>query len=195
MSQHGSLLPKEGSENTMPQFNEAKFKELVIYIAQKCGDDPTFGATKLNKILYFADFYAYGESGAPVTGATYIKAPRGPVPRQMMLMRENLQQAGDACLTKAPYHGHVQERIVPIREANLDLFSPREIALVDDIIRQLWGINAANISEYTHRLAGWRIAEDGGEIPYESVFLSVEDLTEDDAGRGKELAERFGWVG
>lgn len=66
--------------------------------------------------------------------------------------------------------------------------------LVDDIIQKLWGINAANISDYTHRLAGWRIAEDNGEIPYESVFLSDEELTVDDAQRGKELAERFGWL-
>ena len=32
------------------EFNDRKFRELVIYIAEKCADDPTFGATKLNKI-------------------------------------------------------------------------------------------------------------------------------------------------
>jgi hypothetical protein len=157
-------------------------------------DDLTFGAVKLNKILYFADFYMYGESGTPITGANYVKLRQGPAPRQLLPAREELSRAGDACISKAMYHGYPQERLIPTREANLDLFNAKEIALVDDIIQKLWGVNAANISDYTHRLAGWRIAEDNGDIPYESVFLSDEGLTVDDAERGKELAERFGWL-
>lgn len=178
----------------MPEFKEDKFKELVLYITEKCTEDPTVGATKLNKILYFADFYAYGESGVPITGATYGKLPRGPAPRQLVSVREELSKTGDIFMRKDTYHGYPQERMIPIREANLDLFTAKEIALVDDIIQKLWGINAANISNYTHRLAGWRIAEDGDDIPYESVFLSDEGLTEDDVNRAKELVNRFGWV-
>jgi hypothetical protein len=178
----------------MPEFKEDKFEELVIYISEKCTDDPAFGATKLNKILYFADFYAYGESGAPITGATYAKLPRGPAPRQLVPVREKLVSTGDVCMRKATYHGYPQERMIPTREANLDLFTAKEIALVDDIIQKLWGINAADISDYTHRLAGWRIAEDDGDIPYESVFISDEGLTRDDMDRAKELVDRFGWV-
>jgi hypothetical protein len=185
---------KGDPEGMMPEFQEAKFKELVLYIAEKCMDDPTFGATKLNKILYFADFYAYGESGIPITGATYGKLPRGPAPRQLVSVREELSNTGDICMRKTIYHGYPQERMIPIREANLDLFTAKEIALVDDIIQKLWGINVANISDYTHRLAGWRIAEDGDDIPYESVFLSDEGLTEDDINRAKELINGFGWV-
>jgi hypothetical protein len=178
----------------MAEFKEDKFKELVLYIAGKCTDDPTFGATKLNKILYFSDFYMYGESGTPITGADYVKLPQGPAPRQLLPIREELNKVGDACISKAMYHGYPQERLIPTREANLDLFRAKEIALVDDIIHKLWGINAADISDYTHRLAGWRIAQDNSDIPYESVFLSDEGLTVDDAERGKELAERFGWM-
>jgi hypothetical protein len=187
-------LEKEHLGEIMPEFRGDKFKELVLYIAEKCTDDPTFGATKLNKILYFADFYAYGESGVPITGANYDKLRRGPGPRQLISVREELSNAGDICIDKAKYHGYPQERVIPIREANLDLFTAKEIALVDDIIQKLWEIPAANISEYTHRLAGWRIAEDGDEIPYESVFISDEGLTEDDINRAKELINHFGWL-
>jgi hypothetical protein len=194
-SEYGNFeREKEYLGRIMPEFKEDKFKELVLYIAEKCMDDPAFGATKLNKILYFADFYAYGESGVPITGATYGKLPCGPAPRQLVSVREELSNTGDICIRKATYHGYPQERVIPIREANLDLFTAKEIALVDDIIQKLWGINAANISDYTHRLAGWRIAEDGDDIPYESVFLSDEGLTEDDTNRAKELINRFGWV-
>ena len=33
-----------------------KFRELILYIAQESEGDPNFGATKLNKILFFCDF-------------------------------------------------------------------------------------------------------------------------------------------
>jgi hypothetical protein len=192
-SEYQNSQQDEGRE--MLEFQANKFKELILYIAQKCIDDPTFGATKLNKILYFADFYAYGDTGVPITGATYFKLPRGPAPRQLVPMREELKQSGDICVTNVQYHRYPQERIVITREANLDLFAAQEIALVDDIIQKLWGINAANISDYTHRLAGWRIAEDNSEIPYESVFISDEGLTENDSDRAKELVHSFDWLG
>jgi hypothetical protein len=176
------------------QFKPDKFKELVLYIAGKCMEDATFGATKLNKILYFADFFAYADWGTPITGATYMKARRGPAPRELPSIRDELMSNGSICMREVPYYGYPQERVVPTREANLALFTAKDIALVDDIIQKLWGINAADISEYTHRLAGWRIAEDQDNIPYESVFLSDEALTRDDVERAKELSDKLGWL-
>ncbi len=43
--------------------NEKKFAELILYVSQKSTFDSTFGSTKLNKILYFSDFLAYGKLG------------------------------------------------------------------------------------------------------------------------------------
>jgi hypothetical protein len=186
------IFEPDDLERMMPQFEPDKFRELVLYIAEKCMEDPTFGAVKLNKILYFADFFAYADWGAPITGATYMKARRGPAPRELLSIRDELKSNGSICIRKVPYHGYSQERIVPTREANLALFTAKEIALIDDIIQKLWGINAADISDYTHRLAGWRIAEDQDNIPYESVFLSDEALTQDDVERAKELSDRLG---
>jgi hypothetical protein len=41
------------------QFDEDRFRELVLYIAHKTKDDPTFGRTKLAKVLFSRDFVAY----------------------------------------------------------------------------------------------------------------------------------------
>ena len=59
---------------------DKKLKELVLYIAQKSEDDPSFGATKLNKILFAADFYFFGQTGRSITGASYVHRGKGPVP-------------------------------------------------------------------------------------------------------------------
>ena len=46
---------------------EVRLLELILYVAEKCQDDPKFGATKLNKILWWADFLAYAQHGTPIT--------------------------------------------------------------------------------------------------------------------------------
>ena len=50
---------------------EEKLRELIIYISDKCIDDETFGAVKLNKILYLSDFDHYAKYGIPITGLPY----------------------------------------------------------------------------------------------------------------------------
>src|SRR2546430_17730589 len=78
---HEGGLVEEGTSQK-PTFDKEKFKELILYFAQQCADDHSFGATKLNKLLFLTDFTAYARRGAPVTGATYFKLPHGPAPKQ-----------------------------------------------------------------------------------------------------------------
>ena len=70
---------------------DRRLAELILYIAEKCERDPNFGATKLNKILAFADFSAYFETGRPITGAEYMRTPQGPVPRRLPPVRAELE--------------------------------------------------------------------------------------------------------
>ena len=53
--------------------NPKKFEELVLFVAELSQADENFGATKLNKILFFIDFLSYKRSGVGMTGAKYIK--------------------------------------------------------------------------------------------------------------------------
>ena len=56
-------------------FDREKFKQLVHYVIWN-GKRDWFGATKLNKVLWFADARAYVLTGRPITGATYIREER-----------------------------------------------------------------------------------------------------------------------
>ena len=71
--------------------DDEKFKELVLYIARKSECDPRFGATKLNKLLFFSDFLAFKRLGSPITGQTYFKLDHGPAPRRMLPLKERMQ--------------------------------------------------------------------------------------------------------
>ena len=177
------------------QFNETKFKELLLYAAGRCEEDPRCGSTKLNKILFFSDFYAYGLTGQPITGAEYKALERGPAPRFLLPIRQQMEENGELVLRKMERFGREQHRVLPLREPDLSMFSGAEIAIVNDVIENILPLTGKDISELTHGLRGWQIARPQEEIiPYETVFLSDDAPTKADHERAKELALQHGWT-
>lgn len=178
-----------------PQFNAGKFRELMLYAAEKSTEDPRFGATKLNKILFFSDFLSFGLTGEAITGATYRKERAGPVPKELKPIARQIEQSRDGLFIWKPVFNYRQNRLVPIRPANRNVFSASELDLIDEVISDLSWRSAAEVSRLSHdRSVAWQIAEIGEEIPYECVFLSARTVTQDDIQRGQELARRYGWL-
>ena len=173
--------------------NEKKFKELLLYVCQKCANDPTFGATKLNKILFYVDFLAYANLGEPITAFEYQNLKWGPAPKRLIPVQNAMIANHELALQ--PVHllgGKVQKRTVNLREPDLGVFSPQEIALIDEVIQALESARADTVSELSHSMVGWKVTEEGENIPYETIFLSDEPLSEAEKQRGMSLARRFG---
>ena len=176
----------------LPREDERKLRELILYISQKCATDPTFGATKLNKILFFADFLAYANLGKAITNFDYQKLPQGPAPRRLVPVRDQMIADGELVIQQVRLlRGNVQKRTVNLRPPDLTIFSGDEIALVDEVIEALEGAKAEAVSELTHRMLGWKLVDEGESIPYNTIFLSNEPLTEAETQRGRELARLF----
>lgn len=171
---------------------QRRLRELILYIATKCVDDPNFGATKLNKILFYADFIAYMKWEKPVTGVRYMKGDFGPVPRALVPVRNEMVDLDEIEIQEVSRFNFKQKRPVAKREPDLSLFSAQEIALVDSIIDILRGFTGIQVSELTHNRA-WRIADKGQDIPYQAVFLSDDDVAESDVVRAAELSREHGW--
>ena len=172
--------------------SDNRLRELILYIAEKCESDRRFGATKLNKILAFADFYSFFRHGRPVTGAEYMRLPNGPAPRRMKWLLTQMENDGEIVIQQIEDGKFVQQRVIPRRSANRDLFTGREIEIVDEMIRAFWGATAKRLSAFSHGIA-WRVADDKGLIPYEAVFLSDDPIDEYDIVRTRELNRRFKW--
>ncbi len=164
-----------------PIFNPEKFRELLLYIARNSEDDPTFGAVKLNKVLYYADFAAFRQLGKPITGATYRKLMEGPAPLEMLTERGALIKSGDAELREAAYFTGMQQRLTVRdgREPDREMFEPGELKLVDEVISFFRGKTAREVSDYSHREPGWAVARDREVIPYETAFLSSQPFPQD----------------
>src|SRR6267154_5777818 len=95
-------MPPELAENktmthriSKPEPNEAKFKELVLLVAKQSEGDGTFGATKLNKLLFYIDFLSYLNLGKAVTGMQYQKLDRGPAPKKLVPITKQMTENGD----------------------------------------------------------------------------------------------------
>ena len=173
--------------------DEGKFRELILLITQKSDGDASFGSTKLNKLLFAIDLLAYGQTGVPVTGFRYMKGQFGPVPKRLVPVREAMISDHHLVIQPRAIGRRTQQRPVILRNPNVDLFSATEMALIDRVISDFRPANATQISEWSHGLCGWAIAEDGADIPYEVVFLSDLPMTAYEAERGRQLALEKGW--
>ena len=172
--------------------NKAKFRELALYIAARCESDPGFGATKLNKILFYSDFSAYARLGESITGDEYQCLEMGPAPKHWLPIKADLENRGDAAEAVRQRFGRPQKRLIPLRDPDLSKFSADEISTVDGVILELWGKSATEVSELSHQFDGWKLTEIGDTIPYETVFISRRPLTPAEIAHGQQVAARLG---
>lgn len=171
---------------------QERFRELVLYVSKRCADDDAFGATMLNKILYYADFQAYERLGMPLTGVPYFRIKNGPAPFHVMKVRRDLVEEGALLIKEVPYGNYVQHRSIALRDADLSLFSKGELEIVDQVIEALSGKTATKISFESHKIA-WHVLSNKERIPYESAFFSDEGATTVDIKEARRLNEKYGW--
>lgn len=170
-----------------------RFRELILYISKECQNDHWFGAVKLNKILYYSDFRAFERFGVPLTGVRYFRLPKGPAPKMLVPVRDELVREQALRIERRQVGpDHHQERPIALREPVTELFTADELALVDEVIRDLWDQTAAEVSDASHDIR-WRALRNKDPMPYELVHLSGEPLSDVEQSRTRELARELGW--
>lgn len=186
----------------MREFKEdrQKLKELIVFISDECKVHETYGATLLNKLLFFADFLAYAKFGKPITGAEYVREKRGPVPSAVRTKEKNpvreLMREGAIRIQETVLPRNMTRRTpVALRHADLSLFSSEEIALVKSVIDSFGPWRAGTLSKYTHEFALWQSVALDEPLPYETIFVSPDQrLGAHAISRGQELAREHGWL-
>jgi hypothetical protein len=164
-----------------------KLRELILYIARRSEGDESFGKTKLNKILFYADFIAYAQTGQSITGQQYRKLEHGPAPVEAPQAIDTLVDQADLAMARRNYHGFPQQRPLALREPKLDAFTAEEIAIVDAVIAEHWGRSARDVSDLSHEFIGWQVARPGEVIPYDTVFADDSEPIDADVQYAKDL--------
>ncbi len=175
-----------GSENEQ---SNKRLRELMLFVADRCQDDPKFGITKLNKILYYCDSIAFAKYGRSITGISYNKLSFGPVPTGAENTRRRMERDEDVVMS-SPGHSFRPRRMIPLREADLTLFTGPEIALVDSIIEEFSEATGSQLRDYSHGRA-WRAVDDFERIPYEAALVSDLPLAERDIEAGHAMADEY----
>lgn len=142
---------------------DRKLEELLLFVADVTAQDERCNAAKLDKILFYADFRAYGELGRSMTGQRYRKLEGGPVPEGVARVLEDMERR-NLCAWEG-------RKLIPLRQPDLSVFPTEELEITRAVVRDLWTLSAAEVSDLSHRFPGWQAAEIGEEIPYETVFV------------------------
>lgn len=155
---------------SVPTLQVNKFKNVLLYILERCAGKPNVGETVLYKLLYFSDFNYYELYEEHLTGAKYRKLPYGPVPQKLDTIVSQMIEKGMLQKVKTEYHGYPQTRYLPLVKADLTELKASEKEIIDRVIQQLSDWSAAAISNYSHKDMPWLASKEGEEINYELAF-------------------------
>lgn len=161
---------KEEERISVPTLQINKFKNVLLYILERCAGKPNVGETVLYKLLYFSDFNYYELYEEHLTGAKYRKLPYGPVPQKLDTIIGQMIEKGQLQRVKTEYHGYPQTRYLPLEKANLTELKASEKEIIDRVIEQMSDWSAAAISNYSHKDMPWLASKEGEEINYELAF-------------------------
>jgi len=162
------------------EYNEKKLKELVLYVANRSFDDPFFGKTKLNKVLYFSDFQSFRQHGVSISGAVYQHLPQGPCPQRMLPVLNSLESENEVAIVPEDVAGLAQERIVAMRSPEIELFTKEDVIVVEEVLTLLRKLTNTQASEKSHVTMSWKLTRNKQEIPYGAALFSSAEPSEED---------------
>lgn len=155
---------------SIPELKVDKFRNVLLYILEKCAGKANVGETVLYKLLYFSDFNNYEIYEESLTGAQYKKLPYGPVPQRLTSVINEMIKIGELKRIKTEFHNYPQTRYIPLIKPDLRAIKASEMEVIDQVINQLSDYYAGAISDYSHKDIPWLATEDGEVIDYELAF-------------------------
>lgn len=163
---------KAKMESEAPKLNKEKFKQVLLYILDKCGAKANVGETVIYKLLYFSDFNYYELFETYLTGAAYRKISFGPAPCDFQEIVQEMIADGQLKKVTVEYYGKPQKKYLPLVKADINQWNwtAREKEVIDNVIERLSALDAAAISDYSHGDIPWEVTSDKDIIDYDAVF-------------------------
>ena len=142
-----------------------KIANIVQLIIANIGS--TF-VTKMNKLLFYADFIHYKKHGYGITGLTYKALPFGPVPEHWGTLYSSLSGID------------MEEFVYPSGQSGIKLeatttgenvLSESELSTIEAVCEYFGKMNAGEISQTSHHEKGWIENKDNrSAISYQDAF-------------------------
>ena len=164
----GSHLADIYSGYRNPNFE--KFTEMVVYFSGK--NEPF--KTKMNKLLFCADFLMFKQSCFSISGVRYRAIDMGPVPNNFQSIFEYLSNKGEIDITTTEFPGgYTGEQFKARKERpfKAGLFSEYELETLEKVAIAFKETSTNAIIELSHLEEAWKKNQkERNVISYEYAF-------------------------
>lgn len=150
--------------------NFEKFTEMVVYFSEQIQPYKT----KINKLLFYADFLMFKQSCFSISGVRYNAIDMGPVPHNFQSIFEFLANNDeiDVFYTQFP-QGYTGEQFKARKDRpfNAKLFSETELEVLNKVSTVFKSTSTNDIIELSHLEEAWlKNQKDKSVISYEYAF-------------------------
>ncbi|MEZ4685139.1 MAG: DUF4065 domain-containing protein [Bacteroidia bacterium] len=128
-----------------------KVAHFVLYFAEQV--QPL--KTKLNKLLFYADFLHYRNTGFAISGCNYRAITLGPVPSHFSELFGLLEDQNYISIDHEVTDKGVGERFIPARGFNPELFNEKELEAMSLVAEKFKETRTTEIVELSHKEPAW----------------------------------------
>ena len=147
-----------------------KFTEMVVYFSEQMQPFKT----KMNKLLFFADFLMFKQSCFSISGVRYNAIDMGPVPNNFQSIFEYLANNDEIDVFYTQFdQGYTGERFVPRKDRpfNSGWFSESELQVLSKVTAAFKSTSTTEMIELSHLEEAWKKNEKNKQtISYEYAF-------------------------
>ena len=172
------LERKIGILTGFKRFSTEAMNEMILYFTWQ--GEGVF-KTKLNKLLFYADFIHYKHQSVSISGASYVHLPHGPAPDQYQTLFGTLETDGIVKIDEVFFqNGDPGERLVGLEEPDLSYLPETAIPVLKAVCEYFRNSSSRQVSELSHMEPGWKETKDGQAISYEyadslNVDIQIKD--------------------
>ena len=149
----------------------SKLREMILFFTAL----PGMYETKLNKLLFYADFSHFKHHGVSISGAPYLAFPHGPVLQHYPRIEDDLLESGELSVDEVFFSDGGSGTIFHGgRAPDLALFSAEEQATLARIADELGRKTSKRLRDMSHAESAWRDTPERSMIDYaKATDLSI----------------------
>jgi putative zinc finger/helix-turn-helix YgiT family protein len=124
--------------------------------------------TKLNKLLFYADFKFFREYTISISGARYAHLELGPGPDKYEFFLANLiHNSKSLRVEEITFPNYVGENYKAIKPPDSDCFDEKELSILEEVKKYFKDFTSSQIKGFSHREKGYKETQNGELISYE----------------------------
>ncbi len=158
--------------------NTEKLKNLILFFVTKISSE-NLGKTKLFKLIFFADYEANNRIGYTISGDTYLKFPRGPVPKSASMVIKDMEEKKELIVNEELRNGYFLTTYKALINPEMGIFSGEERDILGSVLGDFGNKSRGKLVELSHQMESWlkvgmyeEMTFDNTNGPSPEVFLN-----------------------